>query len=333
MAFGSFAAICNAAPLPLCALVGEPRGAGPACYARNIELANTLIFEGAAAVVQLAALVMVGVMLANIGAKYTAVGRREMATFLHLYVLLTAVTLVLDAGVVGPPAPVYAWAVAAQCGLVTATSWCLLGNGAVGFQLAEDGTRLSLALLRGSSLLVFLASSGVALGTFRGWIGSTAALFAVLYVAPAAILAAYAASQVYLVLATLRDRWPLFDIAFGVFFFALGQVALHALSPAICARANHYLDGLFFVAVANLLAVMMVYKVPPPACCPAHPQFWDSITKEDLEFSVSMKANVWEVKERLLPDDDRRPYDYSDSAASLQTSAYTGHPAHAASEY
>lgn len=37
-----------------------------------------------------------------------------------------------------------------------------------------------------------------------------------------------------------------------------------------------------------LLSVMMVYK------------YWDSITKEDLEFSVGSKAAVWEVKDPLL---------------------------------
>jgi hypothetical protein len=33
---------------------------------------------------------------------------------------------------------------------------------------------------------------------------------------------------------------------------------------------------------------MMVYK------------YWDSITKEDLEFSVGNKATVWEVNDPLL---------------------------------
>ena len=47
-------------------------------------------------------------------------------------------------------------------------------------------------------------------------------------------------------------------------------------------------------------------------------QFWDSITKEDLEFSVGQRMNNWEVKE-LLPEEDRRttPYQDSDYAASV----------------
>ncbi len=42
-------------------------------------------------------------------------------------------------------------------------------------------------------------------------------------------------------------------------------------------------------------------------------QYWDSITKEDLEFSVGVKNNNWEVKE-LLPDEDRRATVYQDGS-------------------
>jgi hypothetical protein len=40
---------------------------------------------------------------------------------------------------------------------------------------------------------------------------------------------------------------------------------------------------------------MMVYK------------YWDSITKEDLEFSVGSKAAVWEVKDPLLATPSAAP--------------------------
>ena len=66
---------------------------------------------------------------------------------------------------------------------------------------------------------------------------------------------------------TLQDRWPLGDISFGVFFFVLGQVILYAFSDKICDAVSHYVDGLFFATICNLLAIMMVYKVChfPPA--------------------------------------------------------------------
>ena len=55
--------------------------------------------------------------------------------------------------------------------------------------------------------------------------------------------------------------------------------------------AKHYIDGYFFGTICTLLGVMMVYK------------YWDSITKEDLEFSVGGKSNVWEIRDPLLNDD------------------------------
>lgn len=125
--------------------------------------------------------------------------------------------------------------------------------------------------------------------TFQGWASlsptSTTALFVVLYIFNAVFLAVYVILQIALVLNTLEDRWPLGDIAFGVFFEVVGQVALYAFSSKICTGVKHYLDGLFFATICNLLGVMMVYK------------YWDSITKEDLEFSVASKANVWLLNE------------------------------------
>ena len=51
------------------------------------------------------------------------------------------------------------------------------------------------------------------------------------------------------------------------------------------------------------------------------PQYWDSITKEDLEFSVGTKANNWEVKE-LLADEDRRQTLYHDAPSDYASSMY-----------
>jgi hypothetical protein len=48
----------------------------------------------------------------------------------------------------------------------------------------------------------------------------------------------------------------------------------------------------------SLLAVMMVYK------------YWDSITKEDLEFAVGGKSNVWEVRDPLLNENGEENSNY-----------------------
>lgn len=81
------------------------------------------------------------------------------------------------------------------------------------------------------------------------------------------------------------------DILFGVAFFIVGQVILYVFSVNICDEVKHYIDGTFFGSICTLLAVMMVYK------------YWDSITKEDLEFSVGAKQNVWEIKESIQDDE------------------------------
>jgi hypothetical protein len=239
-------------------------------------------------------------------------GRKEITTFFYIYMLLTFLSLCIDAGVIPPGSTPYPYFVAVQAGLSSALITSLLINGFVGFQLYEDGTPLSLWMLRGGSFAAFAISFLVALATFMSWAGlgptRTVGLFVVLYLLNAVQLFVYVVLQILLVTRTLQDRWPLGDIAFGVFFFVLGQVILYAFSTPLCNAISHYLDGLFFATTCNLLAVMMVYK------------YWDSITKEDLEFSVGTRMNNWEVKE-LLPEEDRRATVYHDDPYA-QSSAY-----------
>ena len=81
MGFGDFDSLCEKAPLPLCSLVGPPSsisgstGIIPNCYARNIELANTIIFEGASCFLHIIALGMTVIMILHIRSKFTAVGK------------------------------------------------------------------------------------------------------------------------------------------------------------------------------------------------------------------------------------------------------------------
>lgn len=177
---------------------------------------------------------------------------------------LTMCSLVLDSGVIPPGSGVYPYFAAVQNGLTSALCTCLLVNGFVGFQLYEDGTRLSVWLLRSASLGMFIISGAVSLLTFKGWGGlsptNTVGLFVVVYIVNAICLVVYVV-QCTLVVYTLQDRWPLGHITFGVFFFVIGQVILYVFSQAICENVQHYLDGLFLTTLCNLLAVMMVYKV------------------------------------------------------------------------
>lgn len=293
--FGDFKHICETVALTLCPLVGAPQGIEPTCYSRNVEVAGSLIFQPATIIIHVLALIMTTIMIYHIKSKYTAVGRKEIVMFFYMYMLLTFLELLLVSGIIPTASTLYPYFTAAHIGLITSTIFCLLLNGFVGFQFAEDGTPLSLWTLRLSTLFIFVAATFLSYATFKGIAGFNplrpVLLWIVLYVFNGAALAIYIVLQVILVLNTLDDRWPLGDIMFGVSFYAIGQLTLYMFSVRICDTAKHYIDGLFFGTICTLLAVMMVYK------------YWDSITKEDLEFSVGSKQNVWEVKELLGEED------------------------------
>jgi hypothetical protein len=254
-------------------------------------------------------------MIYHVRSKYTAVGRREIVMFFWLYAIIEFLALFLDSGIIPTVNASYPWFAATYTGLVAAAYCCLLVNGFVGFQFAEDGTPLSLWLLRISCLAVFGISFFIAIATFKSFAGfnfrQTVALWIVYILWPIICTAIYVISQLILVFRTLDDRWPIGDIIFGTAFFTIAQVLLFAFSVTICDAIKHYIDGLFFFTLCMLLSVMMVYK------------YWDSITREDLEFSVGSKAAVWEVKDPLLagagdyPEEDTASNYHSGAPASL----------------
>jgi hypothetical protein len=198
----------------------------------------------------------------------TKTGRKEITAFFYIYIALTAVSLILDTGVIPSNNSAFAFFVAAQNGLASAMTICLLINGFVGFQLYEDGTPLSVWLLYGVSLAMFIISGAISLLTFKSWGGlgpeNTVGMFVVLYIFSIIFVAVYIVMQFILVINTLQDRWPIGDLIFGCIFFITGQVILYVAGDKICEAASHYLDGLFIATICNLLAVMMIYKVRYP---------------------------------------------------------------------
>ncbi|KAG8742946.1 Chitin synthase, class 7 [Ceratobasidium sp. 414] len=289
--FGSFDDICATASLVICPLVGEEQGIEPTCYSRNVEISGTLIFQP---------------------------GRKEIVQFFYMYMVIELLAFFLDSAIIPTSSNVYPWFAAIYSGLITATYACLLINGFVGFQFAEDGTPTSLWGLRLACLIFFGLSFFVSIATFKGFAGFSYAkpigLYIVYLLWPILCVLVYVVLQLILVIRTLDDRWPIGDIVFGASFFAVAQILLFAFSVTICDAVQHYIDGLFFYTLCMLLAVMMVYK------------YWDSITKEDLEFSVGSKQSVWEIKDPLLAPENE--YGVEDSKSAYGPgSMYQGHPA------
>jgi len=314
--FGDFNRICKTVALTVCPLVGTELGLEPTCYSRSIELQGTLIFQPATIIIHVVAVLMTTLMIIHVRSKYTAVGRREMVMFFYLYLLLTVVEMLLVSGIVPLVSNTYIYMTGIHTGLITSAIWCLLINGFIGYQFFEDGTVKSLWTIRLSSLFIFVCATGLSVATFRN-IGpfnalKPAPLWILLYVFNGGAIALYICLQIFLVLNTLDDRWPLGDIAFGVAFYAVGQASLYAFSVKICDHTKHYIDGLFFGTIGTLLAVMMVYK------------YWDSITKEDLEFSVGNKQHVWEVRD--IEEEYPRQDGYGhDGYGHLKNDGYDGY--------
>jgi len=292
ISFGSFNEVCQTAALVICPLVETAQGVEPFCYSRNVDVGGTLLFQPSTCFVHIVAILMTAIMIYNIRVKYTAVGRKEIIMFFWMYMLIELLAIFLDSGIIPTSNVSYPWFAAVYTALVAAAYACLLINGFVGFQFAEDGTPLSLWFLRISCLAVFGITFFVAIATFKNIAGfnytKPMGLWIVYLLWPLFCVIIYVISQLILVFRTLDDRWPIGDIVFGTAFYAIGQVLLFAFSITICNAIKHYIDGLFFFTLCILLSVMMVYK------------YWDSITREDLEFSVGSKAAVWEVKDPLL---------------------------------
>ncbi|KAJ8508257.1 hypothetical protein ONZ45_g9453 [Pleurotus djamor] len=207
----------------------------------------------------------------------------DTAAFAHAWILRSQgnrgrmlsqnfLAIFLDSGIIPTANVSYPW---------FAVWTCLLANGFVGFQFAEDGAALSLWSFSTSPSL----NSDVQ--EYRRFRVKNSIGLRILYsLWPLICTDIYIVTQLMLVFRSLDDRWPIGDIVFGTAFFTIAQALLFAFSH--CDAIQHYIDGLFFFTLCVLLSVTMVYK------------YWDSIKREDLEFSVGSKPAVWEVKDPLL---------------------------------
>lgn len=92
-------------------------------------------------------------------------------------------------------------------------------NGAVGYQILDDGTLLSLGLIFGSAAALFVGTGYIALDTGFSWTGywdstlvapnRSYSLYTLYQVAPMAFLVIYFILQTYLVLRVLGEKRPM----------------------------------------------------------------------------------------------------------------------------
>lgn len=102
---------------------------------------------------------------------------------------------------------------------VVATLWILMMNGAVGYQLIDDGTPLSIALVFGSAAALFVGTGYIALDTAFSWTGyfddtlpapnQAYALYTLYQLVPLVFLVVFFLLETVLVLKVLGEVRPM----------------------------------------------------------------------------------------------------------------------------
>ena len=164
-------------------------------------------------------------------------------------------------------------------GMITATTWMLMLNAIVGYQFLDDGTPLSVALVAGSALILFIGTGYIALDTGFQWTGQYdpsyespnrhIALYVLYQLAPLVFLVFFYVLEAVLVLKILGETRPMLYLTGAALLFATGQVFNYVVSPFICKGTSARIDGALFQTLFTLLSVMMVWV------------FWSSITEDD----------------------------------------------------
>lgn len=232
---------------------------------------------------QFVAMIMTVIMLHGIKTKYTAIGRKEMVLVFYNYFLMSVFEFLVISNVISASSAAYSWFVAIYMGLVSSCIWVLFYNGFIGFQWFQDGTRKSMWTLRMFNIVVFAVYFVIAFGTFNSWASFLSAknpivLFIAYIILNGVLLAIYFMVQLILVFTRLDTRWPLGSLFISAILFAFSVLGSPAISVSVCESSNHYIDGVFFIISFTLLSMMMVYK------------YYDSITQDDLEFSIPSKS-------------------------------------------
>jgi hypothetical protein len=109
--------------------------------------------------------------------------------------------------------------VAVHIAAIVATSWILMLNGMVGYQLLDDGTAVSIGLLVISSLVLFVGTGYIALDTGFSWTGywnsslelpnQAYALYTLYQLVPLVFLVIFFLLESFLVLRILGERKPM----------------------------------------------------------------------------------------------------------------------------
>ncbi|KAF8468377.1 chitin synthase III catalytic subunit [Kalaharituber pfeilii] len=209
--------------------------------------------------------------------KQAAVGRREMQVLIIGYMVISFAEI-FTVGGIPIRTTVRQWFTGIHIGAITATFWVLLLNAIVGFQLLDDGTWLSISLVAGSGLIVFLGTGYITMDSAFGWTDEfltiqesgnrNYALYVLYLLFPLIAIVAYYILEAVLVLHVLGEKRPMVLLTGSVLLFAIGQIFNFVISVHLCKAADGKIDGSLFQTFFSLLAIVTLWF------------FWSSITED-----------------------------------------------------
>lgn len=163
--------------------------------------------------------------------------------------------------------------------MIVATTWILMLNAAVGYQIIDDGTPMSIGLIIGSAAALFVGTGYIALDTGFQWTGHfdssltgnnrNIGLYVLYQLAPIIFLTVFFVLESILVLRVLGERKPMIYLGAAALFFILGQIFNYVVSTHICHGTDGKIDGAIFETLFTLLSVVTIWY------------FWSSITEDD----------------------------------------------------
>ncbi|KAM7216675.1 chitin synthase export chaperone [Rhypophila decipiens] len=286
--FGNFFNFCRDSTLPVCNLLSvqhDQNGPWGGCALTGIPLSDNRYLGNLGSILLCGIAIAVTIFLLLLSErKRAAVGRREMQIFLVGYIIIS-ICEIFTVGEFPLSETVRIAFTGIHIGFITATTWVLMLNAVVGYQIIDDGTPLSIGLVLVSAAVLLIGSGYIALDTGFKWTGyfnssydppnRNIGIYVLYQLAPLVFLVAFFVLEAILVLRILGERRPMLYLAGAALLFAIGQIFNYVVSPHICNGTAGKIDGSLFETLFTLLAVVTIWI------------FWASITEDDWPMPVN----------------------------------------------
>ncbi|KAF6831698.1 chitin synthase export chaperone [Colletotrichum plurivorum] len=286
--FGNFLNFCRDSTLPVCNVLSDShsqQGPWGGCELTGIPLSGDRKLGNLGSILlSFLAILATGYLYFRSERKKAAVGRREMQLFLIGFGLIQLCEI-FTVGEFPLDEKVRIAFTGIHIGAIIATTWILMLNAVVGYQIVDDGTPLSMGLLVGSAFVLLGGTLYISLDTGFQWTSywdssyvppnRHIALYVLYQLAPLVFLVAFFVLEAILVIRILGEMRPMIYLTAALLLFAIGQIFNYVVSSHICNGTNGKIDGSLFQTLFTLLAVITVWI------------FWSSITEDDWPMPVA----------------------------------------------